>query len=122
MARSRNRHLARHIRLWTARGGLTALGGLVFIVGCQDYRGPVSIHSNDPDLHVVAIKRDQACPNHEDLVQMVEDLNDDDPAIRFYAIQSLQRVTHDDFGYRFYEDEDQRVPSLKRWQAWMKAK
>jgi hypothetical protein len=89
-------------------------------VGCQDNRGPVSIHSHDPDLEIVAMKRDEACPTHDQLAQMVDDLKNDDPAIRFYAIQSLRRFAHEDFGYRFYEDEDQRSTALKRWQNWMK--
>ncbi len=110
------RSCAGHLSLWIV------CGCLVFLTGCQDYRGPVSIHSTDPDLKIVAIKKDQSCISHDELQQLVEDLDNDDPAIRFYAIQSLERITHDDFGYVFYEDDDRRAPALRRWQDWMKDK
>ncbi len=102
---------------------LGAFAGLASLcTACQDDRGPVSVRSHDPDLKIVAIKRDLACPNHEQLAQLVEDLESDDPAIRFYSIQALQRVTRDDFGYLFYQDEDRRKPAVKKWQEWMKFK
>ena len=88
--------------------------------GCQAPRGPVSINSDDPDLKIQAIEQDAARNNTTDIPKMVQDLKSDDAAIRFYAIQALRRLTHDDFGYRFYEDEDQRAPAVARWQKWLK--
>jgi hypothetical protein len=99
-------------------------GAVLLIVavatGCQAPRGPVSINSSDPDLKIQAIKDDVCRKNDADIPKMVSDLKSDDAAIRFYAIQALRRLTHDDFGYRFYEDEDQRAPALARWQKWLK--
>ncbi len=105
---------------WTTAVGVALT--LVTLCGCQDNRGPVSVHSHDPDLEILAIKRDHSCPTHDELAQIVADLSNDDPAIRFYAIQCLERITHDDFGYRFYEDDDHRGPAVKRWQDWMKGR
>lgn len=83
-------------------------------------RGPVAIDSDDPDLKIQAIHRDSCRKNTADVPTMVRYLNDDDPAIRFYAIQALRNMTHEDFDYRFYEDDDQRKPAIARWQAWLK--
>jgi hypothetical protein len=88
-------------------------------IGCQAPRGPVSINSDDPDLKILAMKQDVNRKDARDVPTMVDDLESDDPAIRFYAIQSLRRLTGDDFGYRFYEDDDQRAPALAQWQAWL---
>jgi hypothetical protein len=93
---------------------------LCIVTGCQDPRGPVSINSDDPDLKIQAIKQDAIHENRADSPRLVAALQSDDAAIRFYAIQALRRITHDDFGYRFYEDDDQRAPATARWQAWLK--
>ncbi len=95
---------------------------LTIAAGCQAPRGPVSINSDDPDLKIQAIQRDACRKNTRDIPKMVADLSDEDPAIRFYAIQALRRLTNDDFGYRFYLDEDQRQIATARWQAWLKSR
>ena len=92
------------------------------ILGCQDYRGPVSIKSDDPDLKILAMKDDVANRHSTDIPTMVDDLQSDDPAIRFYAIQSLHRLTHDDLGYHYYETDDERAPAMSRWRAWLKSR
>jgi hypothetical protein len=90
--------------------------------GCEAPRGPVSIDSEDPDLKVLAIKRDVALHDEKDIPQMVRDLDDVDPAIRFYAIQGLRHLTGDAFGYRYYDDQPARAPAIARWKAWLTAR
>ena len=46
--------------------------------------------------------------------QLVKDLSDTDPAIRFYAIGALKRLTGDDFGYVFYQEWPQRQLAVQR--------
>lgn len=99
--------------------GWAAICCCLCTAGCQD-RGPVSIHSDDPDLKINAIQRDAATNNKRDIDTMVEDLNCDDPAMRFYSIEALRRITHCDLGYHYYEDEDQRAPAIARWKDWLK--
>jgi hypothetical protein len=100
--------------------GWIAIAGLMCCVGCRPPRGPISIHSEDPDLKIHAIHQDVQCDNTKDLSVMVADLDSDDPAIRFYSIQGLRRLTHDDFGYHYYESDDQRAPATRLWQKWLK--
>jgi hypothetical protein len=101
------------------RMGWMAVCCLLCIAGCQE-RGPVSIHSDDPDLKINAIQRDAATNNTQDIATMVEELNSDDAAMRFYSIEALRRLTHEDFRYRYYEDDDQRAPAIGRWKEWLK--
>lgn len=89
------------------------------LTGCQAPRGPVSVNSDDPDLQILAMRRDASDRSPTDVPKLVEDLQSDDPAIRFYAIEALRRITHDDFGYCFYDDADQRKAATARWQAWL---
>lgn len=50
--------------------------------------------------------------------QMVKDLESDDPAVRFYAIEALYRLTGERFGYDYYLDAEQRQPAMQRWRQW----
>jgi hypothetical protein len=88
--------------------------------GCFGHDKP-SLTSPDPSLKIPAIKcavqdRDQGAD-----AQLVKDLDSDDAAVRFYAIQGLHRLTGQNFGYRYYDDDVQRLPALRRWQAWLAA-
>jgi len=89
------------------------------LAGCEAPRGPVSIDSDDTDLKVLAIKRDVELHDERDDPKMVAALDDDDPAVRFYAIQGLRRLTGDDFGYHYYDDEQARAPAVRRWRRWV---
>ncbi len=89
--------------------------------GCEVPRGPVSIDSDDPDLKVLAIKRDVALHDDKDGPGLVRDLDDDDPAVRFYAIEGLFHLTGDTFGYRYYDEQPARAPAIARWRAWLRA-
>ena len=51
---------------------------------------------------------------------LVAQLDNDDPAIRFYAFEALHRITGKTFDYRYYDDVDQRRPAVERWQQWLK--
>ena len=53
--------------------------------------------------------------------QFVADLESDDPAVRFYAISALEHMTGQRFGYRYYDDEEQRRPAVDRWKQWLAA-
>ncbi len=88
-------------------------------VGCQNPLGRPSVQSDNPELMIPAVKRDVMTHDERDDPQLVRDLNDPDPAIRFYAIQGLRRLTGDDFGYRYYDDEPARAPAVSRWRAWL---
>ena len=51
--------------------------------------------------------------------QLVADLDDDDAAVRFYAIEGLRRLTGEHFDYHYYDDPAARAPAVKRWQTWL---
>ena len=82
----------------------------------------MAIDSEDPDQHIKAIERDVALRDDRDVPTMVHDLDDPDPAIRFYSVQGLRRLSGgDQFGYQFWDDADARKPAVNRWRAWLAA-
>jgi hypothetical protein len=86
--------------------------------GCFGHDAP-SLKSPDPSLKIPAIK--QAAQSHDEqaVPVLIKALDSDDPAIRFYAIEGLQRLTGQTLDYRYYDDERQRRPALARWQQWL---
>ncbi len=88
--------------------------------GCFGHDQP-SLGSPDPSLKIPAIKQSVESHDQHSVTQMVIDLDCDVAAVRFYAIQGLHRLTGRTFGYRYYDDEVQRLPALRKWQAWLAA-
>lgn len=67
--------------------------------------------SDNPATKLYAIRQ----ANHEDLSQLVEQLDSDDPAVRMMAIQSLQRLTNTRLDYNPYGSIVSRRLQIKAW-------
>jgi hypothetical protein len=90
------------------------------LVGCFS-REPINIASRDPAAKIPAIKQAVAAKDQSAIRQLVKDLESDDPAVRFFAIGGLHRLTGESFGYLYYEDDDARKPAVQRWQTWLRS-
>lgn len=92
----------------------------VLLCGCFTApRGTPDVDSDDPALKIPAIGQAVEKKDFSDVSRMVRDLDSDDSAVRFYAIEGLERLTGETFGYKYYDDEEQRQPALKRWNQWL---
>src|SRR4051812_26849156 len=92
---------------------------LILIGGCSAPREARLVANPDASGKIPAIK---IAVEHKDLAatkQMVKDLDSDDPAVRFYAIEGLERLTGQTFDYHYYADEEQRKPAISRWNQWL---
>ena len=78
-----------------------------------------SLTDPDPASKIPAIKQKVREKDLTAAVQLVKDLESDDPAVRFYAIEGLERLTGETFEYRYYDDEDERKPATSRWKQWL---
>jgi len=81
---------------------------------------PPSINSDSAPCAIPAVKVAAASNDHTAIPRLVEDLNDSDSAIRFAAIQALEKMTGQTLGYRYYDDEPARRPAVQRWWQWLK--
>jgi HEAT repeat protein len=92
-------------------------GGL--LSGCYS-PDPISLNSDSAPREIPAIK--QAANDHDRsaIPRLIQDLDDNDSAVRFAANTALKKITGQDFGYRYYDDESHRRPAIQRWQAWLK--
>jgi len=81
---------------------------------------PKSIGSDSASSAIPAIKTAADQDDRKDIPRLVQDLDDSDSAIRFAAISALKRMTGQDLGFRYYDDEWDRRSAVQRWQQWLK--
>jgi hypothetical protein len=112
-ARRRNYNRARA----AAMALVVALGSCA--AGCTAPHGPLVVTDPDPSVKIPAIKKAVRKGDRGAARQLVTDLDSDDPAVRFYAINGLQRITGERFGYDYYADEQKRQPAVQRWHEWL---
>lgn len=102
------------------RRGILWVVGLVIAGGCTAPRGPFVVTDPDPSVKIPGITQAVQKKDLSAAKQMVADLDSDDPAVRFYAIEGLRRLTGDTFGYVYYDDDAlTRKPSVERWRKWL---
>ncbi|BAM04382.1 hypothetical protein [Phycisphaera mikurensis] len=54
-----------------------------------------------------------------DAAALVRALDDDDPAVRLFAIGGLRRLSDERFGYRWYQDAPGRRGAVAAWERWL---
>jgi len=87
-------------------------------MGCSGFTGPRDVSNEDPSVKIPEIRKAVDKSDNTVVSQLVNDLDSDDPAVRFYAIQGLFRLTGERFDYQWKEtDRSARGVSLKRWRA-----
>ena len=90
------------------------------VAGCFRLpKQPRAITDRDPSIKIPAIKMRAAAHDRSAVAQLVSDLDNDDPAVRFYAIRALHDITGQTFDYRYYDDELERKDAVQKWQQWL---
>jgi hypothetical protein len=51
---------------------------------------------------------------------LVDRLEDEDEAVRFYAIEGLKKMVGTDMGYKFYEPASERLVAVRRWRRYVR--
>jgi hypothetical protein len=83
---------------------------------CNSGVGPTSIANPDASAKIPAIMEADAAA----IPQLIRELENDDPAVRFYAFDKLKQLTGQTFGYQYFVDEEKRAPAVQQWKAWLK--
>ncbi len=85
--------------------------------GCRPPRVPYpqSFHSEAPEDRIAAIRRAVDTRDTAMLGLMVDRLEDEDEAVRFYAVLGLERLTGTRLGYDYADDAGQRRRAVARW-------
>lgn len=109
-------HLVKHRGIVIA----ISLGLSLLLPGCFTVPAPKrDIGSKELTAKIPAIKAKARQKDSQAIAQLVEDLDSEDSAVRFYAIHALRDLTEEDFGYKYYDDELERRPALEKWRDWL---
>ena len=101
--------------------GLCLAAAVITAGGCTAPRPRPDITDADPSVSIPGIKIAADRKDASAAPELVKALESDDPAIRFFAIGALIKITGGErFGYEYYYDEEQRKPSIAKWQEWLK--
>ena len=74
-----------------------------------------NLKNSDPAIMVMTIKWAGENKLKKAVPQLVDLLQHDDKAIRFYSIQSLVKITGTNNGYDYKADAERRSAAVKRW-------
>lgn len=103
---------------------LLYLWSSVFICGslsCSGYTGPRSVLNADPAVKIPEIRKAVDAGDRSVMAQLVSDLDSDDAAVRFYAIEALERFTGERLGYDWTAaDRFDRRDAIARWQQYLR--
>jgi hypothetical protein len=80
---------------------------------------PPNLRSRHAPHKIPAIKSAVQNQDKEVIPQLVHDLDSDDSAVRFYAIEGLQRLTGETFGYLYYAEAPARREAVMKWRHWL---
>lgn len=102
---------------------LAALGiALAWLVGCAPPISEGGFDAAQPAAKLYAIRRAGAARDTAAVPKLIEQLDSDDPAVRMFAIEALERITGERRGYRPYAPPYERDPAVAGWVAWFEAK
>lgn len=92
---------------------------LAWVVAAGAGCGPAAIDggfdSPNPAARMYAIEHAAREGDTTAIPRIIEALDSDDPAVRWLAILSLQRLTGETFGYRHYDPTLERRDAVARW-------
>jgi hypothetical protein len=93
---------------------------VLLLGGCVAGYKP-ALTSPDPAARIRAIRQVVEKQDRGAVPLLVNRLEDEDEAVRFYAITALVKMTGSDLGYRFYAPEAERLEAVKRWRRHIEA-
>lgn len=94
---------------------------LAALSGCGGPGGDIAsgLTSEDPARRAqAAVEAGRAC--RRDLAGLLVDrLTDNEPEVRLVAIVSLEKITGQTLGYRYYDEPACREQAVRRWRQWL---
>ncbi len=84
-------------------------------VRCAPPASTGGFHSPDPASKLYAIRNAGESGDPRHIPPLVEQLDNDDPAVRLFAISALERITGERLGYNPYADEAGRRAAVEAW-------
>ena len=77
------------------------------------------LQSDDPAVRLSAVVEAGRTSDRRALPLLVDRLEDDESAVRMFALESLRKITGLTFDYCFYASPAGRQESVRRWREWL---
>lgn len=98
--------------------GLAAAGLALCLAGCSVPPRETGFDSSDPMARLSALRDAVARGDRDSIPQLISMLGSDDPALRMFAIRSLEDFTGQTLGYDHAGPEAERDAAIERWVDW----
>lgn len=82
---------------------------------------PTSLDSPESASRIRAIQGAATANDRSSIPKLISLLDSDDPAVRFFAIGTLEQMTGDRLGYDAMADESDRRGAAARWETWYRS-
>jgi len=79
---------------------------------------PEAFHSPRVEQRIQAIRQAARTGDKDVIPLLIDRLDDEDAAVRLYAILALEKLTGTRRGYRYEADENERNRAVQRWRRW----
>ena len=99
---------------------------VVLLYGCSSSYldrdlGLDDLDNQDIMVRIMAIKWAGDNSVSQAVPYLVDNLQNEDKAVRFYSIEALRRITGTDFGYDYKASPNSRAQASERWQSFLKS-
>ncbi len=95
-----------------------ACAAAALVVGCRAPEG--SIHSWNPSERVLAIRKAAMAKDVHAVPLIVDRLEDEDIAVRLFAILALQEITGERFGYDYTATGPRQAAAVEAWRSYVR--
>src|SRR5438046_10677977 len=101
-------------------GSLLAVA--VFMAGCGRVGAlRARINSEDSSERILAIRQAGDQKDVSAVRLLVDRLEDEDAAVRLFAIAALEKITGQRFGYDYGQSAELRAKSVKKWRQYVRS-
>ncbi len=107
--------------MWAARLRVIPVAGALsclLVSGCSNPDSAVGFDESSPAARLRAIRQAGELGDKSAIPGLIGELESDDPAERFMAIRTLEKLTGQTLGYDHSASPDDRRESAGRWSKW----
>ena len=103
---------------WRSVVSFVVMAGATIIPGCASAL-PVGFDEEAPDGRIHAIVDAARSEDSARIADLIAQLDSDDPAVRMFAIRTLERLTNQTLGFHHADAPLDRDQAIKRWVLWL---
>ncbi len=105
---------------WAKASSCLLLGLAVSNSGCGPRSYRADIQSESVHERILGVRAAAEAKDAESVPLLVDRLEDEDDAVRFFSILALEKITGQRFGYNYASTAQQRAKAVEKWRAFVR--